>query len=282
MLAEPGAGWLIRPGATNVIDLSYPIQPTGMSLHPVYPPIIITPDVPSREGILTFPATVDKETGYPVNGFYSRVIHQMMEGHGTHVEGSSHGFGELGRNIDDYPLSRYIGPLAVLNVVEQTRANPDYEITVEDILSWEARNGTIPQGAAVVLHSGRGGYWGIDQAYFGKDERGRDHYPGFGVESATLLVGERGISMLGTDLPTVDSPGQKGRMKTARPFASTPVRDVVQRPPNDVIILEYLANLEKVPESGALVIAAPVNLADGAQGMARVLAVLPTLVTRRT
>jgi len=79
-----------------------------MSLLSVYPPLIIKAESPTRDRVISYPPTVDPKTGYPVNGFYARVIFQMMEGHGTHVEASSHAFGESGMNIDDYPLSRYI------------------------------------------------------------------------------------------------------------------------------------------------------------------------------
>jgi kynurenine formamidase len=269
------SGWAIEPGAINVIDLSYPIQPTGMSLLPVYPPLIIKAENQRRSRVILSPPTVDPETGYPVNGFYARVIYQMMEGHGTHVEATSHGFGELGNNIDDYPLSRFIAPAVVINIVEKTKANPDYDITMADIKVWEKRHGRIPKGAAVILYSGRGEYWGNDQAYFGKDEKGEDHYPGFSVEAANFLVKERYLSMLGTDLPVVDSPALRRNSKSNRPTATTPIRDAVQRPPNDVIIIEYLANVDKLPEFGALIIAAPINFVDGAQGTARILGVLP-------
>jgi kynurenine formamidase len=269
-------GWIIQPGASNIVDLSYPVKPDGMSLLSVYPPLIIRNESPGRHGMKTFPSTVDPSTGYPVKGFYARVIYQMMEGHGTHVEASSHGFGELGKNIDEYDLSRFIAPAVVLNIVEQTALEPDYTITMKDIKAWEARNGRIPQGAAVVLCSGRGRYWGDDKAYFGRDEQGEDHYPGFSVEAAVFLVKNRAISMLGTDLPVVEGPAVRKKYQSNRPTATVPVRDAVQRPPNDVIIIEYLANTEKLPESGALIIAAPINFVGGAQGIARILAVLPT------
>ena len=269
------SGWTIEPGATNVIDLSYPIQPTGMSLLPVYPPLIIKAENPRRSKLMPLPPTVDPKTGYPVNGFYARVIYQMMEGHGTHVEASSHGFGELGKNINDYPLSRYIAPAVVINIVEKTKANPDYDITINDIKAWEKKYGKIPAGAAVILYSGRGAYWGNDEAYFGKDKGNLDHYPGFSIEATSFLVKERHISMLGTDLPTVDSPALRRNSKSARPTATTPIRDIAQGPPNDVIIIEYIANVDKLPEAGALIIATPINFVGGAQGTARILGVLP-------
>lgn len=270
------SGWTIEPGAPNVIDLSYPIQPTGMSLLPVYPPFIIKAESVIKGKVSFSPPNVDPKTGYPVNGFYARVIYQMMEGHGTHVEASSHGFGELGKNIDDYPLSRFIAPAVVIDIVEKTKANPDYDITMEDISAWEKRNGKIPEGSAVILYSGRGTYWGDDKAYLGKDENGQDHYPGFSVEVAHFLVRERRISILGTDLPVVDGPALRKNAQSLRPTATTPVRDAAQRPPNDVIIIEYLANVNKLPEAGALLIAAPINFVDGAQGTTRILAVLPS------
>ena len=273
---EKEMGWIIKPGASNIIDLSYPIQTTGMSLIPVYPALIIKAENPAGGKIRPLPPTVDRKTGYPVNGFYARVIYQMSEGHGTHVEASSHGFGELGKNIDDYPLSRYIAPAVVINFAERTKADPDNDVALEDIKAWEKKNGKIPEGAGVILHSGRGAHWGDDQAYFGKDEKGEDHYPGFSVEAASFLVRERHISILGTDLPVVDSPALRRRSKSGRSPWATPIRDIVQCPPNDVIIIEYLANVDKLPEAGALLIAAPVNFVDGAQGTARILAVLPT------
>jgi hypothetical protein len=52
-------GWTIMPGAINVIDLSYPIKPTGMSLLSVYPPLIIKAENPRRDKSYLKPATVD-------------------------------------------------------------------------------------------------------------------------------------------------------------------------------------------------------------------------------
>ena len=82
--------------------------------------------------------------------------------------------------------------------------------------------------------------------------------------------------MLGTDLPTVHSSALRRKSTSLRPTATTPIRDVVQRPPNDVIIIEYLANVDKLPEAGALIIAAPINFVDGVQGTACILGILPS------
>jgi kynurenine formamidase len=274
-IQESQAGWKILPGAMNVVDLSYPIASTGMSLLPFYPPLIIKSEVPVKKGIKQLPPTVDPDTGYPTGGFYARTIYQMSEGHGTHVEASSHGFGTKGKNIDDYPLSRYIAPAVVINIEEKTRNDPDYSIALDDVEVWERKNGLIPEDAAVILFSGRGRYWGDVAAYLGRDKNGQDHYPGFGIEVAHFLVERRKIGMLGTDLPVVEGPALRALSRSRRPLGPVPVRDIVQAPPNDIIIVEYLANVHLLPESGALIIAAPINFVCGAQATARVLAVLP-------
>lgn len=274
-MKEKQIGWKILPGAMNVVDLSYPITPSGMSLLPFYPPLIIKAEVPVKKGTKQLPSTVNPDTGYPLNGFYARTIYQMSEGHGTHVEASSHGFGTKGKNIDDYPLSRYIAPAVVINIEDKTENDPDYNIVLMDIENWERENGHIPEGAAVILFSGRGRHWGNDAAFLGRDKNGQDHYPGFGTETAHFLVEERKIGMLGTDLPVVEGPALRAQGRSRRPLGPVPVRDIVQTPPRDVVILEYLANLHLLPESGALLIAAPINFVGGAQATARVLAILP-------
>ena len=70
----------------------------------------------------------------------------------------------------------------------------------------------------------------------------RYHYPGFSVEAADFHVKERHMSIFGTDLPVVDGPALREESPNSnRPTATVPVRDAVQRPPNDVIVIEYLA-----------------------------------------
>ena len=53
------------PGAINVIDLSYPIQPTGMSLLSVYPPLIIKAENASKRQRLFIPTKCRSKDGIP-------------------------------------------------------------------------------------------------------------------------------------------------------------------------------------------------------------------------
>lgn len=265
-------GWTIKDGATNVIDLSYPVEP-GMTLLEVYPPVIIEHTVPMGAEKMSLPPEVNKETGYPVNGYFARTIYQMSEGQGTHVEACAHAYGKLARTIEKYPLSRFIAPAVVIDIESKTLNNPEYNITVDDLSGWEQKNGKIPAGACIVIYSGRCKHFGNANDYFCLNDKGEKRYPGIGAAACKWLVENRSISMVATDCLTVDS-SQQSR-EGARPILPAPSRDILQNPKNDVIIIEYLANVDKLPQSGALIIAAPINFVNGAQGTARIIGVLP-------
>jgi len=263
--ADQDQGWLIRKGATNVIDLSYPIAPemTQAKFYPKYQADIwmgLSPEV-------------DPDSGYPVKGWYARMITSMLEGHGTHVEASSHSYGERGLNIDEYPLRRFIGPAVVIDIRAKAKANPDYRVTVDDLLLWEKKYGRIPDGAFVIIYSGWGRYWGNDQAYFGLDKEGKQHYPSLSLAACRWLVENRYISAVGTECAALD--GGVRETETKRPFANGPTRDILQAPPNDILYISYMANVDKLPERGVLIIAAPINFKGGYAGTVRALAVIP-------
>lgn len=268
-------GWMIKADASNVIDLSYPIKP-GMTLpKSVYGKL--TFDIHEVEGERNVP-DVDG-TGYPLRGFYARVVSShsggLLEGYGTHVEASSHAFGTRGRNIDEYSLSAFIGAGVVIDISARAKTDPEYQVSINDLLAWEKKHGRIPEGAIVVVNTGRHEYWGDYNRYRGVDEKGQSHYPGVGVEACELLV-KRRVSAVGTDAPSID-----GRPETPVPDYPTDrrphglSREILMRPGNDILNIEYLANVDKLPEAGSLIICAPINFAGGYAGTARILAVLP-------
>ena len=88
----------------------------------------------------------------------------------------------LGRGmwtVDQIPAGRLIGPLVVLDVSASVRANPDYEISVQDIARWEQANGQIPLGAIVMARTGWGSRWNSARNYRNPDAKGSMHFPGF-------------------------------------------------------------------------------------------------------
>jgi len=262
--------WEIKPGASNVIDLSFPMQP-GMTL--------MKPGYVDLEYIVEFTPEVD-ETGYPERGYFARRVRTgpegMLEQYGTHVEASAHAFGTRGKFIDEYPLSSFIGPGMVIDIIEKVKANPEYKVTVDDIMDWKKRNGEIPDGAIVIVKSGWDRYWGDYNAYFGVDAAGKHHYPGIGPDACQWLVENCKISAVGSDTATIDGqpvipvPGYpEDKMEHGLS------RETVMKPPHNILNIEYMANISKLPESGALIIIAPINFVGGCGGTVRALAILP-------
>jgi len=89
------------------------------------------------------------------------------------------------------------------------------------------------------------------------------HFPGFSKESAEFLAKEREISGIGIDTLSLD-PGNSTEF---------PVHKVMLGASKFQI--ENLANLEQLPERGAVIFALPINVRDGTQAEARVVALVP-------
>ena len=93
------------------------------------------------------------------------------------------------------------------------------------------------------------------------------HSPGFAKETSALLAKDRNVLGVGTETVGTDA-GQAGRFDP--PF------------PNHTIMhgagkfgLASLCNLDKLPATGAIVIAAPLKIVQGSGSPLRVLAIAP-------
>src|SRR5271170_305511 len=51
--------------------------------------------------------------------------------------------------IDQIPSERLLAPLVVVEATAEAKANPDYQVSLEDIARWEEVNGAIPLNAVV-------------------------------------------------------------------------------------------------------------------------------------
>src|SRR5882672_5813983 len=153
-----------------------------------------------------------------------------------------------------------IPPVTVLDVTSQARRNPDYEVSVEDIAQWEEIHGEIPAGAVVVARTGWGVRWASPKDYRNTDKKGVMHFPGYSGDAARFLVEGRAVLALGIDTLSVDP----GSSKTLSVHEYTLAHSVYH--------LENVANLERVPDSGAVVVVAPMKLEGQVDGPVRILA----------
>ena len=201
----------------------------------------------------------------PGGFFYSANVFSTPEHGGTHLDAPIH-FAETGQAADQVPLERLIGPAVVLDVTAAAAADPDYRLVTAEVEAWEAAHGTVPAGAIVLLRTGWSERWPDALAYLGDDTPGDAsnlHFPAFGAEAARLLVEERGVAVLGVDTASIDH----------GPSTAFPVHQIAAA--FDVPGLENLTGLERLPPSGAWVVALPIKIGGGSGGPARVVALLP-------
>ena len=189
----------------------------------------------------------------------------MSEHSGTHIDAPIH-FGQDQHTLDKIPLYRLVAPAVVVDVRDAVAKDRDYRLSPEDLKTWEARYGRIPIGAIVLMHSGWGRYWPDKVKYLGSVTHGDPdtlHFPGFSKEAAEFLIKERLIDGVGIDTASIDH---------------GPSRDfLVHQTLNgaNVYGLENVASLERLPATGATIIALPMKIKGGSGGPVRIIAILP-------
>jgi kynurenine formamidase len=206
--------------------------------------------------------------GMSAGGFYYAANHFSMEEHGgTHVDAPRH-FAEGRWTVDEIPLDRLRGPAVVVDVSDKAASDVDYQITRADLEGWEARHGAIPANAMLLLRTGFSRRWPDAARYLGTAERGQAavaklHFPGLHPDAARWLVAERRVSAVGIDTASIDF-GQSTTFESHRALFA-----------QNVPAFENLTALERVPATGATLIALPMKIAGGSGAPLRALAILP-------
>ena len=197
--------------------------------------------------------------------FYASYAFASAEHGGTHLDAPIH-FAEGRLAADEIPLTGLIGPAAVVDVTD--RVEPDYLVSVDDLTSWEAEHGPLPDGGILLVRTGWGERWNDRTAYLGTDLVGEEavaelHFPGIGEEAARWLVENRGVVAVGIDTPSIDR-GQ-----------STDFRAHVVLYAENVSGFENVANLDVLPPTGSFVVALPMKIEGGSGGPLRIVAFVP-------
>lgn len=208
---------------------------------------------------------IEEHKGLTEDGYFYAANHFCMPEHaGTHIDAPYH-FCADGQKIGELAVERLIGPAAVIDITAKAAADRDYTLTPRDIDEWEAQHGAIAGGSIVLLNTGWSRRWPDRLAYLGDDTPGDAsnlHFPSYGEEAARVLV-DRGVSVLGVDTASVDNgPSQDFRVHRVLGAAGA-------------IGLENLMSLDRVPATGAWIIALPIKLAQGTGAPARVVALVP-------
>ncbi|GAC1303012.1 MAG: cyclase family protein [Steroidobacteraceae bacterium] len=184
---------------------------------------------------------------------------------GTHVDPPAH-FHDGLHSVDQIEPKDMLMPLVVLDVHEKVLKNPDYVLSLDDVAAWEKRHGTVPRGAFVAMRTDWSKRWPDDAALANKDAAGVFHYPGWSKELLQLLYEKRGIAASGHETTDTD-PG----LATTKDDYSLESYILGM----NHYQIEMLANLDQVPESGAVVWVTFPKVLDGSGFPARVIAVVP-------
>lgn len=213
------------------------------------------PGTPLWPGSTPFAATIVAD--HDTHGGYAREL-AVPEHAGTHLDAPAH-FARGGVTCDAVPLGALVRPAVKLDVRSHVAGDADFALSAAEIRQLEARDGPIPVGSAVLVHTGWDEHVGDQERYGATDPPA---FPGLAVDAAQLLV-DRGVAGIGIDTLGVD-PGCA---------ADFPVHRVTL--PAGLWHLEGLIGLERVPARGAWLVAAPLRLVGGSGAPARVLAILP-------
>jgi kynurenine formamidase len=193
--------------------------------HPIHPNIPIWPGDPATE--FETVSQIEK------NGYFLRKF-SMGEHSGTHINAPNSFYTE-GASIDTYSPQSLVCPAIAIDIRDQSLANPDYSLTIDDVLNWERQHKLIEPENLVLLYTGWQAKWDDEQAFFNRDDRGICHFPGFGTAATQFLLEERSIAGIGTDTHGVD-PGRD------QSFAVNKL--ILEK---QLIVLENLANLDLLP-----------------------------------
>jgi kynurenine formamidase len=209
-------------------------------------------------GPATFSAASDPETGRPYtiekDGF--RVFFYSMVGqYGTHVDPPAH-FDPGGKTMDQIPLKQMILPLVVFDMTPMLKTDPNHALSVEDIKAWERTHGRVPAGSFAAVRTDMYKDWDTNQQRFK-----RAPFPAWSLDAIQFLYEQRGIVANGHESMDTD--------------ATDDLKSEAWVLKHGHWQIEVMANLDKVPATGALIVATWPKPEHGLGFPARAFAILP-------
>ena len=251
----------VASGAIRVIDLT-------QTLAPEFPTIVLPPELGQCA-----PFRIEEVSRYDERGpsWYWNNI-SMGEHTGTHFDAPIHWVSgkDLPDNaVDTIPPANFIAPACVVDVSRQSAADADFALSVIDVEAWEARHGRIPARSWVLLRTD----WSKKPArdYVNMREDGQ-HSPGPGLEVMKWLVEQRDVHGFGTETIGTDN-GQGYHFNP--PYPAHYYMHGKGR-----YGLQCLTNLDLLPPTGAVIVAAPLKIRQGSGSPLRVLALVASREAR--
>jgi len=187
---------------------------------------------------------------------------------GTHFDAPVHwvtGKDLPGNTVDTIDTRHFVGPAVVVDASAEVAANDDWMLTVEFLEAWEGRHGKIPAGAWLLFRTDWSKRIGNPASFVNKREDGA-HTPGPSAQAAQWLVKERDVRGFGVETINTDA-GQAHAWPVANP-CHTFMHGAGK------FGLQCLRNLDQLPPTGAVIVAAPLKIQAGSGSPLRVLALV--------
>lgn len=246
----------LAAGSIRVVDLT-------QTLDPDFPTIVLPPELGQCA-----PFRMEEVSRYDARGpaWYWNNF-SCGEHTGTHFDAPHHwvtGRDEPNGTVDTIDPARFVAPACVIDCTAESAADADFLLELAHLDAFEARHGRIPAGAWVLMRTDWSQRRGARYANLRDDGA---HTPGPAAAAIRWLVEERGILGFGTETIGTDA-GQAHHLSP--PYPAHSYLHGAGR-----YGLQCLTGLDRLPATGAILVAAPLKIVRGSGSPLRVLAMVP-------
>ncbi|WP_030918970.1 cyclase family protein [Streptosporangium amethystogenes] len=245
----------IRNGGIEVVDLTAPLSSET--------PILRLPEPFGN----TVPFTLKEISRYDDRGpawYWNDIV--TGEHTGTHFDAPVHWVtGKDGEDVSQVPVDRLIAPAVVLDFAAEAAGDADFLLEIAHVKAWEEANGPLPEGGWLLYRTGWDARSHDQERFLNANETG-PHTPGVSVECARWLAEETSIAGLGVETVGTDAGAAHG-FDPAFPCHSFLLGAGKYG-------LTQLRNLDRLPVTGAVVVASPLPIVGGSGSPLRVLALV--------
>ena len=247
----------LKNGRIRVVDLTQPLGPDT--------PVIGLPPIFAQSPGLSMEVISKYDDKGPA--WYWNTI-TLGEHTGTHFDAPVHwitGKDFASNTTDTIPVRQFVGAACVIDCSKETAVHENFLLTREHVQAWEGEHGRIQPGSWILMRTDWSKRRG-QEAFLNIKEDG-PHSPGPHPDCVRFLAQERDVLGFGVETVGTDA-GQAGGFDP--PF---PCHNIMHG--NGKLGLASLNNLDQLPATGAVVIAAPLKIVNGSGSPLRVLALVP-------
>jgi kynurenine formamidase len=172
-----------------------------------------------------------------------------------HVDPPAH-FSADGMTMDQIPLKEMILPLVVFDMTPMIATEPNHALSVSDIKAWEKDHGQVPAGVFAALRTDMYKDWDSNPEHFK-----RAPFPAWSLAAIQFLFNERKVTAIGhesLDTDTTETMESETWILKQNHFQ-----------------IEVMANLDKLPATGAVIVVTWPKVENGFGFPARAFAILP-------